>query len=260
MARNPHGFPIWYELMADDPDAAQTFYGDVIGWFSADSGQAGMDYRVFARPHGDAIAGLLKRPDGAAPARWFVYFGVDDVDAAVAAAQAEGGSVCMPATTVPGVGRLALLSDPQGNSFYVMRREPDETSNAFADSSTGQVPPGHAIWNELTADDQDAAMAFYGKVLGLRHEGGMPMGAWGDYKFVHAGGTCIGASMNAQPDWPRGWQVYFLVDEIDAAAKRLTDAGGSVVQGPDQIPGGGYSLVAADAAGVRFGMVGPRVE
>ncbi|PCD04559.1 hypothetical protein COC42_09995 [Sphingomonas spermidinifaciens] len=259
MARSPHGFPIWYELMAADPDAAQAFYGEVIGWHSADSGQAGMDYRIFTRPQGEAIAGLIKRPDGAAPARWFVYFGVDDVDAAVAAAEAEGGQVWMPAMTVPGVGRLALIADPGGNPFYVMRGEPDESSTAFADSSTGQVPPGHAVWNELTADDQDAALAFYGKLLGLRHEGGMPMGELGEYKFVHAGDTCIGASMNAQPDWPRGWQVYFLVDEIDAAARRLKDAGGSVVQGPDAIPGGGYAIVAADDAGVRFGMVGARL-
>lgn len=258
MARNPHGFPIWYELMADDPDAAQRFYGEAIGWHSADSGQAGMDYRIFARPHAGAVAGLLKRPEGAAPARWFVYFGVDDVDAAVAAAADGGGQVWMPATTIPGVGRLALLADPGGNPFYVMRGEPDETSTAFADTSKGRVPQGHAVWNELTAADQDAAMAFYGRVLGLRHEGAMPMGAWGDYKFVHAGDTCIGASMNAQPDWPLGWRVYFSVDDVDAAAARVTGAGGSMLQGPDPIPGGDHSLIVADPAGVRFGLVGPR--
>lgn len=258
MTRNPNGYPVWFELMADDPDAAQAFYAPAVGWTVADSGQPGMDYRIFARPDADAVAGLMKRPEGAAPARWFVYFGVDDVDAAVAAAEAAGGHVWMPATTMPGVGRLALIADPQANPFYVMRGEPDEPSTAFADTSKGRVPPGHAVWVELTAADQDAAMGFYADVLGLRHEGAMPMGAWGDYKFVHVGDTCIGASMNAQPDWPHGWQIYFSADDIDAAAARVTAGGAKVLQGPDQIPGGDYSLVVADPAGVRFGLVGPR--
>ncbi|WP_294263779.1 VOC family protein [uncultured Sphingomonas sp.] len=259
MARNHHGIPVWYELMTDDPDAAQTFYAEAIDWHAADSGQPGMDYRIFAQPHGNAIAGMLKRPEGAASARWLIYFGVDDVDVAVAEVQAAGGDVWMPAMTMPGVGRLAMVVDPERNPFYLMRGEPDEPSAAFVAYTGGDKPAaGCGVWNELTTRDQGAAMGFYGRVLGLRQAGGMPMGALGEYSFVHAGPDCIGATMTAQPDWPLGWQPYFLVDDIDAAAARIAAAGGSIVQGPDPIPGGDFSMVAADPAGVRFGLVGSR--
>ncbi|HTG39111.1 VOC family protein [Sphingomonas sp.] len=259
MARNPHGIPVWYELIADDPDAAQRFYGSILGWGAQDSGTPGIDYRLLGAGDDAHVAGLMRRAEAMPPATWLIYFGVDDVDAAAAKVTAAGGAVHMPPMTMPGVGRMAMATDPQGHAFYLMRGEPDEPSRAFqAYAGPGSVQPGHGVWNELTAADPDAAMAFYGGVLGLRHEGGMPMGDLGEYRFVHAGDTCIGASMTAQPDWPGGWQPYFLVDDIDAAAARIGSAGGRVVQGPDPIPGGDFSVVAADPAGVRFGLVGPR--
>lgn len=35
---NTQGAPVWYELMTSDPDAAEAFYGRVIGWTTAPSG------------------------------------------------------------------------------------------------------------------------------------------------------------------------------------------------------------------------------
>jgi predicted enzyme related to lactoylglutathione lyase len=52
---------------------------------------------------------------------WTPYFAVDDCDAAAKSAQAAGGSVHMPPTEIPNVGRISLLADPQGASFYVIR-------------------------------------------------------------------------------------------------------------------------------------------
>src|SRR3546814_15063420 len=59
---NPHGSFIWYELLATDPDAAADFYGKVVGWKTRDSGQPGIDYRLFSAPDAD-IGGLMKRSD-----------------------------------------------------------------------------------------------------------------------------------------------------------------------------------------------------
>src|SRR3546814_16865777 len=56
----PHGSFIWYELLATDPDAAADFYGKVVGWKTRDSGQPGIDYRLFSAPDAD-IGGLMKR-------------------------------------------------------------------------------------------------------------------------------------------------------------------------------------------------------
>jgi uncharacterized protein len=251
------GLPIWYELLARDPDAAERFYTHVLGW-SVERPQlaAAPDYRVLAAPDGDGVAGLMAVPPGAPMAPgWLFYLAADDVDATVERIIAAGGAVAMPATDIPEVGRIALVADPHGTLFYVMRGDGDE-SRAFRTADTATA--GHAVWNELTAPDQDATLAFYAGLFGWRHEGAMPMGDLGDYKFVHSGTTCLGATMNSFAGKGPGWQFYFMVDDVDAAVERLTGAGGRVVQGPDEIPGGSFSVVAADPEGAAFGFVGER--
>lgn len=256
---NRHGTPIWYELLTSDADAGEAFYHRVVGWSRAPSPPAagGMDYRIQAAPDGEAVAGLMKMPDGmgSGPA-WMTYFGVDDVDAAVAAIAAAGGSIHMPATTMEGIGRMAMAADPWGASFYVMRGESDEDSTSFLQSCDAR--PGHAVWNELTTPAQDEAIAFYAEQFGWTQDGAMPMGPLGDYKFLKSGDDAIGAAMGPAPNGRPGWQPYFMADDIDAAMMRLKDAGGSLVQGPDEIPGGGFAVVADDPQGARFGLVGDR--
>lgn len=264
---NPKGTPLWYEYLATDLDQAHAFYASMFNWTVRDSGMEGMDYRLTAAPGGADVGGLMKHPGAGegAPPTWLIYFATDDVDADAALATQLGGSVMMPPMDIPGVGRFAMLTDPQGHPFYVMKGESGDPSTAFMESQGACV--GHGVWNELTAEDQDAAMAFYQPLLGLRHVGAMPMGPLGDYKFIGQGGdmddnsgcVAVGASMNAFPGARRGWQVYFAVDDVDAAVERLNAGGGKIIQGPDQIPGGDYSVVAEDPAGARFGFVGKRV-
>ncbi|MET3662854.1 VOC family protein [Aquamicrobium ahrensii] len=256
---NRQGLPIWYELITADADAAERFYGAVLGWrFEAMSTAPEMDYRI-ASAGSAGVAGLMQQPDGAEmPLRWLVYFGVDDVDRSVRDARQAGASVHVPPTDIPEVGRFAFLADPQGALFYLMRGASEQDSQAFQCGEN--LPQGHAVWNELSAPDPDAAIAFYRALLGLRREGGMPMGELGDYSFIHAGPECIGAVMGEAPNGQPGWQVYFSVDDIDEAVNRLGQAGGRTIQGPDEIPGNCFALVAEDPRGARFGLVGPRTR
>lgn len=255
--RNPHGTPIWYEYHATDADRAQAFYERLFGWQVAPSGDvAGMDYRIVSNGAGEGVAGLMPRPHPDAAPGWLFYVGVDEVDAAIATAQTNGGTVLMPPIDMDGVGRMALLADPEGRPFYVMRGAMDEPSRAFV--TPPYDGPGQMVWNELTTPDQDQALAFYAHVFGWRHEGGMPMGTAGDYRFVHIGDTCLGATMPVLPGGVPGWLFYAQVDDIDAAVARVTASGGTVLQGPDPIPHDNFSVVAADPDGARIGFVGPR--
>lgn len=256
---NRQGTPIWYELISADADAAERFYGSVLGWsFERMPAGPDMDYRV-ASVGTSSVAGLMQQPDGQEmPLRWLIYFGVEDVDQSVRAAEQAGASVHAPPTDIPEVGRFAFLADPQGALFYVMRGASEESSRAFQCGDS--VPQGHAVWNELTAADPDAALSFYNSLLGLRREGGMPMGDLGEYSFIHAGPDCIGAVMGEVPNGRPGWLVYFSVDDIDATLDRVNEAGGRPLQGPDEIPGGVFSLIAEDNRGARFGLVGPRIR
>ncbi len=162
----------------------------------------------------------------------------------------------MAATTMPGVGRMAMVADPQGVSFYVMRGEGDAPSTAF--SEPGERSIGHVVWCELSAPDPDKALAFYREQFGWGQEGGMPMGELGEYRFLQAGDVGFGALMGVVPGGAPGWQFYFHVPDIDAAAERIGSGGGTVVQEAMEIPGGDYALVARDPQGAGFGLVGPR--
>ncbi|WP_156679961.1 VOC family protein [Sphingomonas profundi] len=255
---NPHGTHIWYELMTTDPDAAGRFYADVVGWAAAPFGGEGAPgYTIFSTAE-TGVGGMMTLPAGAAEGGlrpgWLGYVGVDDVDAAVAAITAGGGTVHMPANDLPGVGRMALVTDPQGVLFYVMRGASESDSRAFDPRAIG-----HCAWHELATTDQAAALIFYGEQFGWRQSGSMPMGDLGDYVFLDHGGAPIGAVMTRQEAGPPPmWSYYFRVPDIDAAAARIAAGGGNVLHGPQEVPGGDHIVVAADPQGVMFHLVGAK--
>jgi uncharacterized protein len=125
---NEPGTPIWNECMTPDIPAAAAFYAEVLGMGSetSDMGEAGT-YTVLTNAKGRQVGGAMNPQMEGVPPHWNVYFNVEDVDATVAKAQELGGNVVAPAFDVPGVGRLAVLSDPQGGMFNLMA---GDTTNA----------------------------------------------------------------------------------------------------------------------------------
>ena len=115
---------VWYELITSDAPAAADFYQKVVGWSVLGPDKTGMDYSIFqVGDHGEA--GLTAFPEiarqrGARPA-WIGYIGVDDVDAYTARVIERGGAQRKAPADIPGVGRSALLSDPQGATFALFK-------------------------------------------------------------------------------------------------------------------------------------------
>jgi uncharacterized protein len=260
---NKHGDFIWYELVTSDADAAGEFYGTVVGWTSVASGQPGMDYRFFHAGDGSnpdqRVGGYMAITDemaaGGAQPGWFGYIAVDDVDASVDSIAKAGGSVWMPAMDVEGVGRMALVTDPQAAPFYVMRGASDDTSHSFAKYAP---KVGHGAWNELATTDPAAAWDFYGKHFGWSQDGDLDMGPMGKYEFIKSD-VVIGAIMPKMPEAPHPhWLVYFRVADIDAAVDAIKSGGGTITFGPDEIPGGDFSVKAIDPQGAQFALVGAR--
>ncbi len=254
---NPHGTPIWYELMTSDPDAASAFYGHVVGWSVGSYGGATVagpdDYRIFSAPDGEGVAGMMRAPEGGPAPGWYGYIGVDDVDAAAAKIAASGGAVDMPPTTLDGVGRLAMVADPGGARFYVMKGASPEPSTSFK-----RMAPGHGEWNELYAADDKAALAFYADQFGWQKDGAMPMGPMGEYSFLSHDGGVIGAVMPAPPGERPRWNYFFRVGPIEEAKARIEERGGSLAHGPIEVPGGDWVIYALDPQGLHFGVVGSR--
>ena len=117
-----HGAFSWNELTSTDPAAAAAFYSALFGWAVAEPQPAMGDYRV-ASLGVSMVAGIMPPPPSnpGMPSQWGCYITVDDCDAAVAKAQALGGTLLVPPMDVPTVGRMAVLQDPQGAVFSVMQ-------------------------------------------------------------------------------------------------------------------------------------------
>lgn len=257
---------IWYELMTDDPDGARAFYRAVVGWEIEPEGQSmptGTTYRMIGRSDGGFAGGVLSisddmRQNGAAPA-WLGYIHHPDVDAAVEAVTGAGGAVHLPAMDMEGVGRMAMVSDPQGAVFYLMTPtppcgNPDAQSDVFA-----YEKPQHVRWNELQTTNPAAAVALYGELFGWEQRDKMPMGELGDYLFIHRGEGMIGAIMPKMPDVPQSvWSYYIGVDDIDRAAAAVTGGGGQLLGEIMEIPGGEFAVQCLDPQGAAIGLVGPR--
>ena len=255
---------IWYELMTPDPIAAKAFYDPVVGWsISPEAVAPGLEYRMIRRSDGGNAGGLLTldaamEANGARPC-WLGYVAVGDVDATVARATAAGATVRMPAWDQPGVGRLAMIADPQGAPLYLMdplppEGDPDATSDAFSVDE-----PQHIRWNELSTSDPDAAIAFYTTLFGWEQQGEMDMGEMGKYRFIQHDGVGIGAVMPKMPQMAVSmWSYYIGVGDIDRASRAITDGGGTILNGPMEIPGGEFALNALDPQQAAFGLVGPR--
>ncbi|WP_018350229.1 VOC family protein [Longispora albida] len=108
----------WMDLASPDIPASKAFYGTVFGW-SASEG----DY-VHVSKDGTEFGGIMDMtgyPEGVPP-HWMVYFGTADVDASVAKVLSLGGAQHVPPAPIPGGGRFAIVTDPQGAAFALYEK------------------------------------------------------------------------------------------------------------------------------------------
>jgi hypothetical protein len=178
------------------------------------------------------------------------YVGVDDVDAGAAQAKDLGGTVHHAPGDIPGVGRFAVIADPQG-AVITLFKGMGEAAPAPAIGT-----PGTVGWNELYAGEWQAAFAFYEKMFGWTKDQALDMGPMGTYQLFAAGGPAIGGMMTKPPMIPFPyWGYYFNVPAIDAAVARVTGGGGQILNGPMQVPGGQWIVQCMDPQGAAFALV-----
>lgn len=247
----------WYDLMSTDMQASAKFYGDVLGW-SAEPQGGGMEYTAFTL-NGRGIAGLMPLPEdfakaGGRPA-WMGYIYVEDVDAMVSRLQAEGGKLHKGPITVPGIIRFAVVADPQGAGFLIAEPLVKEAPPPLALGT-----PGTIGWHELYALDGKTAWPFYEKLFGWTKDQAMDMGAMGVYQLFKTGGeAAMGAMMTKPPQIPvPHWGFYFNVATLDAAMERVKAGGGSILNGPMEVPGSMWIANCMDPQGAGFSLVAPK--
>jgi predicted enzyme related to lactoylglutathione lyase len=161
----------------------------------------------------------------------------------------------MPVFDIP-QGRIAMVADPQGNPFYVMKPvppadKPDAESDVFSAEAEQRVS-----WNELSTADPAAARTFYGELFGWGSDDFMDMGEYGEYRFFDHGATRIGAVCGVMPGGTGGWRYYVNVPSIPAAVEAVKAGGGQITVGPHEVPGGSHIIIGQDPQGAEFALVG----
>ena len=112
---------MWTELLTNAAEDATKFYSDLLG-MSSSKMPGPVDYTML-KVGGTDVAGVMAITDemGPVPPHWMVYFGIDDVDNAASKVESLGGSIMVPPTDIPYIGRFAGLKDPQGAVFFIFK-------------------------------------------------------------------------------------------------------------------------------------------
>jgi predicted enzyme related to lactoylglutathione lyase len=250
----------WYELMTPDQAGSEAFYTKVVGWTAAamNPDSHGNPYVVVSAGT-RGIGGLLQLTDemkaGGARPGWLGYIHAADVDAKVKAIIEAGGSQLLPPTEIPGVGRFAMVADPGGAAFYVMNPKPPEGMEPGPMPPAGT--PGTCGWRELFSTLGDkGAVDFYSAQFGWETVGEFDMGEMGIYRLWGHDGEQLGGMMNKPDNIPVSvWNFYFTVDGIDAGAERIKEAGGQILMGPHEVPGGQWIVQGLDPQGANFALL-----
>lgn len=241
-----HGRFIWYDLITPDPDGAVDFYKDIVGW-KTQKWDGPQPYTMWEN-NGAPIGGVVKTDSGmGANPQWLPYVQVDDVDATAKLATELGGKVTNGPKDIPGSGRYAILSDPQGASIAIFTAT-NPTVTEYKPSR------GEFSWHELLTDDHMKALEFYNRIFGWTKLGEFDMGPMGMYTEYGSGSSMYGGMFSKTPDMhvPNSWCCYVMVDDAKKAAEKIASLGGQIINGPMEVPGGDWIAQAIDPQGVMF--------
>jgi uncharacterized protein len=245
----------WYELLTTDVAAASDFYGKVVGWGATDASTPELAYTVLTA--GEVpVGGLMDLPEegrrlGATP-RWLGYVVVDDIDATAGQIRRRGGAVLLPPTD-SNIGRVSVVADPQKATFALV-----EGLTYGPQQPGGLDELGHVGWHELLAQDRSRIFDFYGELFDWQKNSGETDAA-NFYQLFSSAGQTIGGMLTKLPSVPQPcWLYYFNVDDIGAAAKRVNDSGGRILQGPIELTDGCWIARCADPQGALFALQGAR--
>lgn len=253
MAEDVRGQYVWYELMTTDPKAAIGFYTAVIGWGTEEFSGAGEPYTMWTTT-GGPLGGVLQLPPEAksmgAPPHWLGYIGTPDTDKTLERARTLGGKLLVGPMDIPTVGRFAVIADPQGAVFAAF-------TPVMAPGPQPATPSaGSVSWHELTTTDWQAGFAFYNDLFGWSKMEAMDMGPMGTYQMFGRNGTMLGGMFNksAEMPFPPHWLYYIHVGDLDATLERVKSAGGTVLNGPMEVPGGDRIAQCMDPQGAAFAL------
>jgi uncharacterized protein len=233
----------WVDLQTDDQAAAKSFYRELLGWDYEDFPIDDERSYSLARVEGHDVAAIVPLPGEGVPPHWNCYVSVEDADAAAARARELGATIVLDAGDVGDSGRLAVIQDPQGAVISVW--QPKEHIGASLVNA-----PGALTWNDLVSPDLEASAAFYRDLFGWSIE--ETPGSGGEYWSITNGERLNGGMMALPPGGHPAWNLYFAVDDVDAALARAGELGAGTVMGPIDVPNGARFAIVRDPQNAVF--------
>ena len=247
------GHVVWHDLLTTDVDKACDFYAKLLGWtyevehateFVWKSGEG--DYPLILS-NGAAHGGLIGiEPDQRSC--WLTYVTVDDVDETIRRCRTLGGAIEREPFDIPGVGRSAVVRDPQGGLIC-----------PFVAGHDYPPPQGVFIWDGLLTTDDYSARAFYGSLFTWAARQ-TDTGGKGLYtSFVDTGGDPVTGAlvMPANLDLATQWVPYIHVADINVATEKATCLHARQLLGPVVTEGIGSRALFLDPTGALFGLIVP---
>ena len=247
MSHHNIGRVCWRELMTDNTDRVKGFYGELFGWKFDDMPMGDMTYTIIKL--GDrGIGGLMKKPMPEAPAAWLSYGSVKDADAVAATAKAEGGTVVVPPTDIPNVGRFTVFVDFAGAAMAALKGDGEQP--------LPEKPALHEFcWETLSTTDLGRAAAFYSKVFGWQKKPGPA----GDMTVLGTADNMVCDVQKAE-NMPPNWLTYVVVEKIEAANERVAKLGGKVLMPLIDVPNVGRISAVQDPTGAVLGLFQPNMS
>ena len=236
---------VWHEHVSPDPKQAEAFYTELFGWGMEVFKPGEVDYPMIS-VRGQTHGGFSTAMEGAPPPHWLSHVRVEKLEETIEKAKSAGGDLAAGPFEMGEVGRIAIISDPQG--AYLSLYEPE---------SEAPASEGVFVWDELGTNDVDGAQRFYEDVFGWTTT---DMGAdYGGYRVFNRGDTGIAGLMSLpHSSIPPHWQPYVAVEDVDATVRRANELGASTLAEPMDVPEVGRIAVLKDPQGATFGIIKPQ--
>ena len=246
--RAQEGRFVWADLTTPDSEAAASFYRELLGW-ELDRDESEMGVYIIGEVDGRDVAGMMAQdPDSAGmPPMWTIYLASEHLEDTLDRIKQHGGRTVAPPFDIPD-GRIAIAADPTGGTFAIAQWPDEGGFEVYGE-------PGAVCWGELLTPDVETATRFYTAVFGWEAATTPSETGRAYTTFSHRGEQMLGV-MTMPEEVPAGspafWQIYFLVEDIDATVTRATARGASVLVPKMQIGENAWFTTLEDPQGAGF--------
>ncbi|MFI1971389.1 glyoxalase/bleomycin resistance/extradiol dioxygenase family protein [Streptomyces cinnamoneus] len=245
--RHTPGTPCWTSLLVHDLEAIEEFYSGLFGWSYYSPGPRQLGPYVRATLDGRDVAGIGGLPpDRQLAGAWTTYLASDDADVCADWIHCAGGTVGVGPLAAEEAGRLVLAADPAGALFGVWQGQ------AFPGPRRVGTP-GTPVWHELVTHEASTVLKFYRGLFGYETKATGSVGA--ETHTLYVKGRPVAAIKGVGPELRSPhWMTYFAVADPAAAARRVTELGGRVLDAPHGTSAG-TAVTVADPEGAVFTLV-----